>query len=163
MTRTVARLVMVSHITSRLLKYFRTSQTTRTRLFNQCTRVAAIIQSSDLRDGQSNFIHSRRTKKSKTLLFNKWVHSSKYEDLTEAFQKLSRLPSQETITECLPILYHFLESAFGRGYGGSLDEFRLKTFKSSSSNNLHDLPPSRSGLELHVRQASYQAGCVWGI
>ena len=62
MTRTVARLVMVSHITSRLLKYFRTSQMTRTRLFNQCTRVAAIIQSSDLRGDQSNSIHSRRTR-----------------------------------------------------------------------------------------------------
>ena len=40
MTRAVARLVMVSHITSRLLKYFPASQTTRTRLFNQCTRVS---------------------------------------------------------------------------------------------------------------------------
>ena len=62
MTPTVARLIKVSHITNRLLKYFPTSQTTRTRLFNQCTRVAAIIQSSDLRGGQSNFIHSRRTR-----------------------------------------------------------------------------------------------------
>ena len=45
---------------------------------------------------------------------------------------------------------------------GNLDEFRLKTLKSSSSNNLRKLPPSRSGLELHVRRASNQAGWVWG-
>ena len=64
--------------------------------------------------------------------------------------------------ECLPILYQFLESAFGGGYGGNLDEFRLITFKSSSSDNIRELPPSRSGLELHVRRASYQAGWVWG-
>ena len=62
MTRTVARMVMVSHITSILMKYFTASQTTRTRLFNQCRRVAAIIQSSDLSGDQSNFIHSRRTR-----------------------------------------------------------------------------------------------------
>ena len=51
-----ARLVMVSHITSRQLKYFPAIQTTRTQLFNQCTCVAAIIQSRDLRSIQSNFI-----------------------------------------------------------------------------------------------------------
>ena len=106
--------------------------------------------------------HRSSTKKSKTLLFNKWMLSPKYEDLTEAFKKLSWLPLQETITECLPILYQFLETAFGVGYGGNLDEFRLKTFKSSSSNNLCKLPPSRSGQALHVRRASYQAGWVWG-
>ena len=94
-------------------------------------------------------------KKSKTVLFNRWMHSPKYEDLTEAFQKLSWLPSQQTIEECLPILYQFLESAFGGGYGGNLDEFRLTTFKASSSNNLRELPPSRRGLELHVRRASF--------
>ena len=49
-------------ITSRLLKYFPASQTSRTRLFSQCARVAAIIHSSDLRGSQSNFIHSRRTR-----------------------------------------------------------------------------------------------------
>ena len=43
-------------------------------------------------------------KKSKTVLFNQWMHSPKYEDLTEAFQKLSWFPSQQTIEECLPIL-----------------------------------------------------------
>ena len=101
-------------------------------------------------------------KKSKTVLFNRWMHSPKYKDLTEAFQKLSWLPSQQTIEECLPILYQFLESAFGGGYGGNLDEFRLTTFKASSSNNLRELLPSRRGLELHVRRASYQAGWVWG-
>ena len=54
----------------------------------------------------------------------------------------------------------FLESAFGGGYGGNPDEFRLTTFKASSSNNLRELPPSRRGLELHVRRASYQAGAM---
>ena len=43
-------------------------------------------------------------KKGKTVLFNQWMHSPKYEDLTEAFQKLSWFPSQQTIEECLPIL-----------------------------------------------------------
>ena len=62
MTRAVARLVMMFHITSRLLEYFSVSQMTRTRLFNQCTRVAAIIQSSDSRGSQFNFIYSRRTR-----------------------------------------------------------------------------------------------------
>ena len=89
------------------------------------------------------------------------MHSPKYKDFTEAFQKLRWLPLQETITECLLILYQFLESAFGGRYGGNLDEFRLKTLKSSCSNNLRELPLSRSGLELHVRRASYQAGWVW--
>ena len=73
-------------------------------------------------------------KKSKTVLLNRWMYSPKYEDLTEAFQKLSWLPSQQTIEECLPILYQFLESAFGGGYGGNLDEFRLTTFKASSKH-----------------------------
>ena len=45
-----------------LLEDFPASQTTRTQLFDQCARVAATIQSHDLRRGQSNFIHSRRTR-----------------------------------------------------------------------------------------------------
>ena len=62
MTRTVSRLVIMSHITRRLMEYFQASQTTRTRPFDQCTHVAAIIQSRDLRGSQSDFIHSRRTR-----------------------------------------------------------------------------------------------------
>ena len=56
------RLFMVSHISSILLEDFPVSQTTRTQLFNQGARVASIIQSIDLHGGQSNFIHSRRTR-----------------------------------------------------------------------------------------------------
>ena len=62
MTRAVARLVKVSHITSGLLKYFPARQTMCTRLLNQYTRVADIIQSSDSRGSQSDFIHSCRTR-----------------------------------------------------------------------------------------------------
>lgn len=101
-------------------------------------------------------------KKSKAGLFNLWMHSQRHEELTEAFIKLSWLSSEETIQECLPILEEFLEVAYGGAYSGNLNEFRLKSFKASASNNLRELPPSRSGLELHVRRASYQAGWVWG-
>ena len=62
MTRADARLVMVSHITNRLLKYFTANQTTRTRLLNHYTRVAAIIQSSDSSGSQFDFMRSRRTR-----------------------------------------------------------------------------------------------------
>ena len=62
MTSTVTRLVMVSHITSILPKYFPAIQTTRMPLFKKCVCVAAITQSSDLRGGQSNLMHSRWTR-----------------------------------------------------------------------------------------------------
>ena len=62
MTRVVSRLVMVSHITNRLLKYVPASHSTRTRLINHCLRVAVIIQSSESLDSQSDSKHSHRTK-----------------------------------------------------------------------------------------------------
>ena len=91
-----------------------------------------------------------------------WMHFPKYDELTEAFQRLSWRPSGTTIQECLPILYQFIESAFGGDYDGNLDRFRLKSFRASASNNLRELPSSQSRLELRVRRASYQEGCVWG-
>ena len=66
MTRTVSRLVIMSHITRRLMEYFQASQTTRTRPFDQCTRsTAAIIQSRDSRGSQSDFIHSRPSRRTR--------------------------------------------------------------------------------------------------
>ena len=85
-------------------------------------------------------------KKGKTSLFNRWVHSRKYEELTEAFQRLSWL----TIQEFLPIFYQFIESAFSGDYDGNLDEFRLQSFMALASNNLREIPSTQSGIELHV-------------
>ena len=40
--------------------------------------------------------------------------------------------------------------------------FRLDLFKMGSSNNIREIPPSKRGLNLHIRRSAYQSGWVWG-
>ena len=102
--------------------------------------------------------------KSKINLIRVWQASNNYDVLTATFQQLSWLPKECSIIAALPILQQFVIEA----YGGSktdenLDIFRLELFKSGSSNNISsEIPPSKRGLNLHIRRSTYQSGWVWG-
>ena len=102
-------------------------------------------------------------KKSKMSLYTSWVKSQCCDEITEAFKQLSWLPTEKEIDKNLPVICKFISTAFGdTTNSGSLNEFRLKLFKASSSNNFRELPPSEEGLELHIRRSCYQSGWVWG-
>ena len=100
--------------------------------------------------------------KSKINLIRAWQASNNYDVLTETFQQLSWLLKECSIIAALPILQQFVIEA----YGGSktdenLDIFRLELFKSGSSNNISsEIPPSKRGLNLHIRRSTYQSGWV---
>ena len=102
-------------------------------------------------------------KKSKISLYTSWTKSQCCDEITEAFKQLSWLPTEKEIEKNLPVICKFVSAAFGdTTNSGSLNEFRLKLFKASSSNNFRELPPSEEGLELHIRRSCYQSGWVWG-
>jgi hypothetical protein len=102
-------------------------------------------------------------KKSKIHLFRTWQNSMNYDELTATFQRLSWLSSEASITASYPILQQFIIAAYGgkQNYE-NLDKFRLDLFKTASSNNLRDIPPSKKGLSLHIRRSAFQAGWIWG-
>ena len=105
-------------------------------------------------------------RKGKTVLYNSWMNYPMFEDLTSTFQKLSWLPSDETIKESLLMIQNFLYYVYRPSSNPSpqndLDELRMDLFKSSTTNSFRDLPPSTDGLGLHVRRSAYQSGWVWG-
>ena len=63
----------------------------------------------------------------------------------------------------LPILQQFLVATYGETIANqNLDDLRLDLFNTASSNNIREIPPSRQGLNLHIRRSAYQSGWVWG-
>ena len=100
-------------------------------------------------------------KKSKTILFNAWMKSSNRDSITEAFQMLSWQPSPEIIKHCIVILEAYVAEFYGsKQICNDLNVLRWKLFKASSSNNIRELPPTKSSLHLHVLRASFQAGWI---
>ena len=100
--------------------------------------------------------------KPSTQMFDFWMKYSGQPELSEVFQQLSWQPSKEMIDRCLPIIEMFINFCYGQEGLTSVNEARLKIFKSSVSKNLRELPPCRSSLELHVQRSAYQSGWVWG-
>mgnify|MGYP006143727287 CR=1 FL=1 len=96
-------------------------------------------------------------------MFRTWQNSMNYDELTATFQRLSWLSSEASITASYPILQQFIIAAYGgkQNYE-NLDKFRLDLFKTASSNNLREIPPSKQGLSLHIRRSAIQAGWIWG-
>ena len=102
-------------------------------------------------------------KRSKVNLFNAWIDSPKYDSITQAFQTLSWQPSPERINECLGVIEAFIGEVCGsRHLCHDINTLRWKLFKASSSNNIRELPPTKSSLQLHVLRAAFQAGWIWG-
>ena len=101
-----------------------------------------------------------RRGKSKIIFFRAWQNAQNYGVLTETFQQL---PSETSIVASLPILQQFLVATYGETIANqNLDDFRLDLFNTASSNNIREIPPSRQGLNLHIRRSAYQSGWVWG-
>ena len=102
-------------------------------------------------------------KKSKISLYTSWMKSPSCDEITNAFKRLSWLPTEKDIEMSLPVIFKFIGSVYGyKTDATDLDLFRLQLFKTSSNNNFRELPPSKEGLELHIRRCSYQSGWVWG-
>ena len=82
-------------------------------------------------------------------------------DISTAFKRLSWCATEVTIRDSLAVINKFIIFAYG-SKDVSLKSRRFDLFKSSTVNNLRDLPLSEDGLELHVRRCQYKAGHVWG-
>ena len=100
-------------------------------------------------------------KKSKVILFQCWMSFTKFEDLTTAFQKLSWLPTDDTVKNNLLVIEQYICYAYAKRID-DLDDLRFQTFKSASNNSFRELPPSKAALALHVKRSAYQSGWVWG-
>ena len=85
----------------------------------------------------------------------------KMDEMTEAFQELSWLPSEQTVARCMSAIAAFVSYAYVK-MEVCVNELRYEIFVSSSSNELRDIPPSLDALSLHVCRSAFQAGWIWG-
>ena len=81
--------------------------------------------------------------------------------MTEAFQELSWLPSEQTVARCMPVIAAFVSYAYVKKEV-CVNELKYEIFVSSSSNELRDIPPSLDALSPHVCLSAFQAGWIWG-
>ena len=83
--------------------------------------------------------------------------------LTTIFQRLTKCPNYEEVTNAQPLIQQFVIFVYLRKFETiDIDELRCDMFEKSSSNDLRVLPPSKNALQLHVFRSTYQAGWIWG-
>ena len=108
-------------------------------------------------------------RKTKSTWYETWMTCPMWCDITNAFQKLSWMPSDDVVLQTLPVIENFV--SFANYYNSKsqnvkeLNELRFELFQSSSNeakSTLRDLPPSSRALEFHVRINAFQAGWIWG-
>ena len=82
--------------------------------------------------------------------------------MDEVFEKLSWIPSKQTVEEGFIILEKFVSELYSKSLSMSIDEVRLDLFSNSTIENLRKLPPSKDALFHHTLRSAFQAGWVWG-
>ena len=99
---------------------------------------------------------------SKKEWFASWEKFPSKELLTATFIALSCCPLEVDVIGAQHTIQDFVSFVFSRGHVIDLDQLRWNMFRTSSSNELRLLPPSKDGLLQHILRCSYQAGWVWG-
>ena len=80
----------------------------------------------------------------------------------DAFKRLSSIPSEDTIVDCMPVLERFVVLLYDRSSEcETTNEARLDLF-TTKSRSLDNIPPTSAALIQHTRRTVYQAGFCWG-
>ena len=83
--------------------------------------------------------------------------------LTTIFQRLTKCPNYEEVTNAQPLIQQFVIFVYLRKFETiDIDELWCDMLEKVSSNELRALPPSKDALQLHVFRSTYQAGWIWG-
>ena len=96
--------------------------------------------------------------------WDQWFQSDDKDKITNVFRALGNKPVEVTSTDMSVIeryLVSFYISSKGKFPTKDLNSLRLVKFKTSTTNDLRTLPPSKGALIEHTKRACFQAGYLW--
>ena len=100
-------------------------------------------------------------KKTKKVFFESWIDYNKHNDLTDAFQHLSWLPTTEMVQSSLKVVEQFVSHLYLK-QELDLDKARFLMFSAATNLDLRELPPCKTALKQHILRSAFQAGWIWG-